>query len=103
MFSHYLRAAFRHLNKQRGYAFLNVTGFAIGLAVCGVSLLLVHHETRYDAFHEKADRIHLLVHEHLKENGEREATHLIPHEVGQIIRETMPGVEQLSIDELLKE
>lgn len=53
----YLKVVLRQMQRQKGYAALNVVGLGVGLA-CGFLLLLyVQHEWSYDRFHEKADRI----------------------------------------------
>lgn len=61
MFKNYLTVARRHLAKHKGYAFINLTGLAVGIACCLLILLYVRDELRYDRFHEKAERIHRLV------------------------------------------
>ena len=60
MFSNYLKIAFRNIRKQKGYAFINIFGFTLGIAACLLILLYVAHELSYDRFNEKADRIYRL-------------------------------------------
>lgn len=61
MIKNYLTVALRTLRKQKGYAFINITGLAIGLAVCSLIMLWVVDELSYDKFHEKGDRICRLI------------------------------------------
>jgi len=57
MFKNYLKIAWRNLLSQRLYSLVNVTGLAVGLAVCMLILLYVAHEHSYDRFHQNANRI----------------------------------------------
>jgi putative ABC transport system permease protein len=60
MLRNYLRVAFRNIRKQKGYAFINISGLAIGMAACLLILLWVYDELSYDTYHENADRIYRL-------------------------------------------
>jgi len=53
MFRIYLKSAFRNLNRNRTYSFLNIFGFAIGMAACIVILLFVFYERSFDSMHHR--------------------------------------------------
>ena len=57
MFINYLKVAFRNIRKQKGYAFINIAGWAVGMTVCTLILLWVQDELSFDRFHQNADRI----------------------------------------------
>ncbi|WP_221394019.1 ABC transporter permease [Dyadobacter sp. NIV53] len=57
MLKNYLKIAFRSLWNRKFYSALNISGLAIGLAVCMMIVFYVKHEFTYDDYHEKADRI----------------------------------------------
>jgi putative ABC transport system permease protein len=57
MFKNYMKIAFRSLKKHKGYSFINISGLAIGMAVCMLIFMWILNELSYDKFHEKADRI----------------------------------------------
>lgn len=57
MFFSYLKIAFRSLQKQPLYSFINITGLSLGVAMSVLILLFVVHEVRYDAFHQHAQNI----------------------------------------------
>lgn len=57
MFTNYLKIAFRSLKKHKGYSFINISGLAIGMAVCILILMWIMHELSYDRYHENADHI----------------------------------------------
>ncbi len=60
MFRNYLKVALRNIGKQKGYAFINIAGWAIGMTVCALILLWVQEEVSFDRFHQNADRIYRL-------------------------------------------
>jgi putative ABC transport system permease protein len=53
----YMKTAWRKMKRQKGYAFINVAGLAIGLAVCMLVSLWVADELGYDRFHQNSRRI----------------------------------------------
>jgi putative ABC transport system permease protein len=57
MIKNYLIVAWRNLARYKIYSAINITGLAIGLAVCMLIVLYVGHESNYDRFHKNADRI----------------------------------------------
>ncbi len=57
MLGNYLKVAFRSLKKHKGYSFINISGLAIGMAVCILILMWVQNELSYDRYHEKADHV----------------------------------------------
>ncbi|MFT4155235.1 ABC transporter permease [Parafilimonas sp.] len=61
MIKSYLKIALRNLWKHKIFAFINITGLAIGIAACFLIFLYVHFELSYDTFNTKADRIYRLV------------------------------------------
>jgi putative ABC transport system permease protein len=61
MLRSHVTTAFRSMRRQKGYAFINVAGLAFGLAACLLLVFFVREELSFDAFHEKADRIHRVV------------------------------------------
>lgn len=58
MLRNYVKIAVRNLTHNRLYATINITGLAIGLAVCMLIMLYVGHESNYDRFHKDADKIY---------------------------------------------
>ena len=60
MFRNHLKIAFRILLRKKSYAFINITGLAIGIAACIFILLWVQDELSFDSFHEHIDDIHIV-------------------------------------------
>ncbi|WP_257668532.1 ABC transporter permease [Parapedobacter tibetensis] len=53
MIKNYFKIAWRNLWKSKFYSFINITGLAIGMAVCIVIMLFVSYERSFDGFHTK--------------------------------------------------
>jgi putative ABC transport system permease protein len=62
MLRNYLKIALRTLWKSRVYTAINGLGLAVGIAACLLIAGYVADELSYDRFHERADRIHRVVH-----------------------------------------
>ena len=58
MIRNYLKIALRNFRLQPGYTILNVLGLTIGITATLFILLYLTEETRFDNYHEKADRIY---------------------------------------------
>ena len=58
MLLNYLKNGWRHMQKHKGHAFINVAGLSIGLACTILILLWVQDELGYDRFHVRAKDIY---------------------------------------------
>ncbi len=58
MLKNFFLITLRNTVRDKTYLFLNVLGLSIGIAGSILILLYVLHETSYDKFHEKANRIY---------------------------------------------
>lgn len=70
MLLNYFKIAFRNIRKQKGYAFLNITGLSIGMMACILILLYVQDELSYDKYHENHERTYRLSRKWFNQNGE---------------------------------
>jgi len=93
MLRNYLTVALRVLVRQRLYAFINITGLALGIACCLLMAILVAHEWSYDRFHERRDRIFRLVSVELRPGGTLDRLTLFAPEIPAALAEAVPGVE----------
>src|ERR1700741_465807 len=57
MIKNYIKIAWRNLLRHKLFSVINISGLAIGLAVCMLIMLYVAHEHSYDRFSKNADRI----------------------------------------------
>lgn len=58
MFKNYFKIARRNLLRNKGYAAMNITGLAVGIAVCMMIFIIIQFQTSFDHFHAKKDRIY---------------------------------------------
>jgi putative ABC transport system permease protein len=89
MWKNYLTVALRHLQRNKGYTFINVAGLAVGVSCCLLILLFVLHELSYDRFHENEGRIFQIV--SVDGDGERDGYN--PQDLGTHARDHFPEVE----------
>src|SRR5580692_3846428 len=95
MFKNYVKIAVRNLWRKRAYAFINVTGLAVGMASCFLIFLYVHFELSYDQFHRKADRIYRVVGD-LKSSGETLNWYVTCGPLGRAIKSEFPQVQEVT-------
>lgn len=96
MLINYLVLAFRNMTKQRGYAFVNTLGLAIGLASAMFIFLYVRDELTYDTFHPHADNTYRLGYSIDFPNGDHEAYPASPAGWDNYIKETYEGIGDIS-------
>jgi putative ABC transport system permease protein len=61
MLRSYLKIAWRSLNKNRLFSFINIFGLALSMSVCMIVMLRIKDEFRYDLFHPYADRTYRIL------------------------------------------
>ena len=59
MTKNYLKIALRNLLGQKGYSFINISGLAVGIAVCIFILLWVRDELSFNRFHKNINNLYL--------------------------------------------
>src|SRR6202012_3773095 len=70
MFRNYFKIAWRNLVRNKSYAAINITGLAVGIAVCMVIFIIIQFQTSFDNFHARKDRIYRVLTEyHHAETG----------------------------------
>ncbi len=93
MFKNYLKIAFRNLLRHKAYSFINLTGFAVGMACCIVVLLFVQDEAQYDTYHERGDRIYRISSRAvLMSTGEEDVVADSPFLWGRAMKQEYPEV-----------
>ncbi len=61
MIKNYLKITFRNFRKHKSYAFVNIFGLTIGLAIVLLIGLFVSDELSFDTFHENKDNLYRVV------------------------------------------
>lgn len=58
MIYNYILISLRNLRKHLSFTVINITGLGLGLSICLLLVLWIRHETSYDNFHDKSERIY---------------------------------------------
>ena len=61
MIEHNLTLAWRQLVKYRLQSVVSIVSLAIGFACFALAAMWIKYETTYDAFHEDAEKLHVLL------------------------------------------
>ena len=95
MFRNYFKTSTRNLLRNKSYAFINIAGLAIGIAVCLIIFIVIQYQTGFDDFHPQKDRIYrVLTAIHHTEGGQVTYTQGVPYVLPAAIKKTFPQVEQ---------
>jgi len=92
MIFNYIKIAWRNLTKQKLYSLINISGLAVGLAVCMMIMMYVAHEMSYDRFHKNAGRI-FKPHAQIKIGGNALNMAYMSYAAGPLIKQSQPSVE----------
>jgi putative ABC transport system permease protein len=93
MFKNHLKIALRIMKRYRGYAFINITGLAVGMACCILILLWIRNELSYDRFHEKGERIFKVTIESHRSDGRIEPFSHTQFPLAPALKERYPDIE----------
>ena len=93
MLKNYLKISFRKLWKEKGYAFLNIFGLAVGITVSLLIGLYIFDELGYDSFFKQSDQIYRVQFEH-EFGGKVEMESTIPEMIGPNLSDSYPEVEK---------
>ena len=92
MFRNYLKIALRNLKRQKGYAFINIAGLAMGMACAILILLWVQDELSYDRFHSNSDRLFRVADYEKYSNGEEVTFSMNPADLAPTLMEEFPEI-----------
>ncbi|MDR8393448.1 ABC transporter permease [Aliifodinibius sp. S!AR15-10] len=93
MLKNYLKVALRKLWIEKEYAFLNILGLTVGIAVSLLIIFYVLDEFSYDDFHTHAERIYRI--QMGKEfGGDMQVQSILPEMIGPTLKETYPEIRE---------
>lgn len=96
MLKNYFKIAWRNLQRNKGYAIINIAGLAIGLACCLLIVLYIQDERSYDQYHANKDRIYRVVHAWKEVGGSYGRGQIWGNApVGTALKSDFPEVEQV--------
>lgn len=92
MFKNYLKIALRNIQKYKTYSFINIFGFAVGMACCLLIFLWVQDEFRFDRFHENRNQIHQVYSELKYQDGRTQVFTGSYYPLAKILKDEVPEV-----------
>jgi putative ABC transport system permease protein len=95
MLLNYLKVAFRHLWKNKGFSFINIIGLSLGLAATMLILLWVRDERQIDTFSSDPARVYQ-VYQRATTNGKTEGGVSTQGLLAQELKRRIPQVEAAS-------
>jgi ABC-type antimicrobial peptide transport system permease subunit/AraC-like DNA-binding protein len=97
MFRNYFKIARRNLTRNKSYAAINITGLAVGIAVCMMIFIIIQYQTSFDNFHTKKDRIYRVLTEyHHSETGDVFYGKDLPFPLPLRMKTALPQIEQIA-------
>ena len=94
MFRNYLKIAWRNISKQKLYSFIQIGGFALGIAACLLIALFICDELSYDRYISNGNRVYRVVRD-LNENGEHFVGTSFAAPFAKALKDEFPEVEQV--------
>ena len=96
MFKNYFITAWRNLNKNKAYSFINIGGLAIGMSVAMVIGLWVWDELSFDKSHKNYDRI-AQVWQFVKFGAEKSSYNSLPIPLASELRDKYADFDAVSV------
>lgn len=93
MFKNYFKTTFRNFRRNKGFAFINITGLAVGMAAAVLILLWVQNELSTDRFYQKDSRVYVMYNRDKDGNGNRWASPNTPKILATTLKNDYPEVE----------
>src|SRR6202040_3388725 len=97
MLRNYWKIAFRNMAKYKFISFINLFGLTIGMTCCLLILTYILHETSYDRYNSKADRIYRVTRSFNNKEG-IESLHLssVAPPFGPLLVNDFPDIQQMT-------
>ncbi|MVM33811.1 FtsX-like permease family protein [Spirosoma sp. HMF4905] len=96
MIRNYLLIAWRNLRKNQAYAFINVTGLALGMGCALLIFALVRYHYQTDHYHHNFNRIYQFTSRFSSPTGDINIQG-IPYPLGQAIHTDYPDIDQVAM------
>ncbi len=94
MLKNYFTTAFRNLIREKGSAFINISGLTLGITCSLVLFLMLKHLTSIDQYHTKRDRIYRVVSQSDGNHGKQYSAG-IPAVLPDAFRNDFPEAEEV--------
>ena len=97
MLKNYFKIAWRNLTRNKSYAAINITGLAVGIAVCMTIFIIIQYQTSFDNFHANKDRAYRVLTEyHHAETGNTTYGRDIPFPLPLGMKTAFPQIEEVA-------
>lgn len=93
MLTNDLRTAWRNLIKNKTFSLIHIAGLSIGMAICFLIMLYVHHELSYDKFNVNANRIVRVVFDANINGGQISESNVMPP-VAAAMKSDYPEIQE---------
>lgn len=97
MIGSYVKTSVRNVTRNKLFSTINIVGLAIGMSVGLLLIAFMHDLLSYDKFNEKGSRIYRITSYAKFRDGYREKFASTSVKIGKLIREKVPGVEEIAI------
>ncbi|MDN5211586.1 ABC transporter permease [Fulvivirgaceae bacterium BMA12] len=94
MIKNYLTIALRNFLKQKGFAFINILGLAIGLASSLLIFLYINDELSYDTIHPHYENTYRLGYTGVRQDGTEFQASGVPGAWAAQLKEQLPDVKE---------
>lgn len=92
MLKNYFLTSIRFIKREKAFAFMNISGLALGLACALVIYKIISHESSFDQHHQNYDNLYRVVNEFQMTDGEYHNAGQ-PHPLSKGLREDFPGIK----------
>src|SRR5215217_593019 len=93
MLKNYFKIAWRNIQNNKLFSFLNIFGLSIGFTCCLLITLYIVHETSYDHHHKNADRLYELATTFVKD-GKDDPKPNTPAPMAAAMKQEFPEIEE---------
>jgi putative ABC transport system permease protein len=102
MLKNYFKIALRYFWRHRTYAFINVFGLSIALAVCILLFLFEQDELNFDSFHLHSDRIYQVYNQRLSPSYPNQVSHKLAPQLAQKVKDIQSLVRTFELGRFIK-
>ena len=92
MDTNYFKIAWRHIKKNKGYAFINMIGLSLGMACAILILLWVNDEVQYNTFQKNYNNLYQVI-ENQTYEGKTYTFSALPGRFAPAIKEELPEIK----------
>ncbi|MEM1095890.1 MAG: ABC transporter permease [Bacteroidota bacterium] len=97
MLRNYLTTALRNLRRHPGFAFINITGLALGMACCLLLLHYAQYELSFDRFHTQHEHLYRAATQVIEPGrGELPLFGATGHQFGVLMADAVPTIEHIA-------